>query len=43
MITNVSEIRTLDVKKKHIISKVNTFKDLMMLTKTDEEKKQKIL
>lgn len=43
MITSVSEIKTLEVKKKHVISKVNTFKDLMMLAKTDEEKKQKIL
>jgi len=39
VITSVSEIKSLDVKKKQVITKVNTFKDLMMLTKNDEEKK----
>lgn len=39
----MSEIKTLNVKRKHIISKVNTFKDLMMLSKSEAEKKQKIL
>lgn len=43
VITAVSDVNKLDVKKKHVITKVNTFKDLMMLTKTDEEKKQKII
>ena len=43
VITCVSDIKSLEVKKKHVITKVNTFKDLMMLTKSDEEKKQKII
>lgn len=43
VITTVSEIKTLEVKKKQVITKVNTFRDLMMLCKTDEEKKNKIL
>lgn len=43
VITTVSEIKTLEVKKKQVITKVNTFRDLMMLTKTDDEKKRKIL
>lgn len=43
IITCVSEIKKFDVKSKQVISKVNTFKDLMMLCKSDDEKKQKIL
>lgn len=43
MITAVSEIKTLEVKKKQVITKVSTFQDMMMLTKSDEDKKAKIL
>jgi hypothetical protein len=38
-----SPFKVLNVIKKRIISKVETFKDLMMTTQSDGEKKAKIL
>jgi hypothetical protein len=38
-----SPLKVLNVIKKRVISKVETFKDLMMTTNSDAEKKTKIL
>lgn len=38
-----SPVKVLNVIKKRVISKVETFKDLMMTTQSDGDKKAKIL
>jgi hypothetical protein len=43
IVISKSALKTLEVGRKRVIKKVETFRDLMMITPSDKEKKQKIL